>query len=45
MVDQKIFDTTNDDFEFETLALDGVETEPIYELKNLKFFEGKIENA
>ena len=45
MIDHRIYETTKDSFKFETLALDGVETKPIYELKTLKYFEGEIENA
>ena len=45
MIDHRMYETTKDSFKFETLALDGVETKPIYELKTLKYFEGEIENA
>ncbi len=45
MVDKRVYDLNKKNFIFEKLALDGVESKPIYELKHLGFLEGEVTDA
>ena len=45
MVDKSVYDATHNQFEFEAVDLDEIETQPIYELKHLKPVKGEMINA
>ena len=45
MVDKSVYDATHELFEFEILQLTEVQAKPIYELKQLKFYESELNDA